>query len=56
MQIKKADYLFWSIMIIFALFYLLVGNDMHKEQYQMIEEKKKQLEQIKESNLDKQVK
>lgn len=47
---KTTDYLFWSVMIFFAIFYLMVGNDLYKEKYEMIDEKREQLQSISDEN------
>lgn len=37
---KKTDYIFWGVLGLIALFYLLKGNSMHNEKYEMFKEKK----------------
>ena len=38
---KKSDFIFWTILAIIALFYLLKGNDIHRDYYKHIEEQAK---------------
>jgi len=34
---KRTDYIFWMVLMIVAVFYLVIGNDMHDEKYKMIQ-------------------
>ncbi|WP_272953562.1 hypothetical protein [Arcobacter acticola] len=43
---KKMDYFFWITLGLIALFYVLKGNDMHKEKIDLI----KQNSEIKKEN------
>ena len=40
---KKSDIFFWGVLAVIALFYLLKGNDMHREYYDYLGEKSKQI-------------
>ena len=33
------EYIFWAVMAMFAIFYLTIGNDMHKQKYENIEKR-----------------
>ena len=48
---KKTEYIFWIALALIALFYLLKGNDIHKDHYKKMEEKREQA--IKNQNLNK---
>jgi hypothetical protein len=37
--LKKTDYLFWSVLLAIALFYIFKGNDIYKEKYQITKQK-----------------
>ena len=48
---KKSDFIFWTLLALIALFYLLKGNDIYKEHYKKMEQKREQA--IKKQNLNK---
>ena len=39
----KSEIIFWGILATIALFYILVGNDMYNEKYEMIKLKEQVL-------------
>ena len=39
---KRGDMIFWGVLAAIASFYLLKGNDMYKERFEMLEAKKMQ--------------
>jgi len=38
---RKSDFIFWTILALIALFYILKGNDIHRDYYKHIEEQAK---------------
>jgi hypothetical protein len=44
--LKKTDFIFWFVLALIALFYVLKGNDMHKEKIDLM----KQNSEIKKEN------
>lgn len=44
---KSTEILFWVFLAVVAVFYIMKGNDMHKQREEMIKEKFSQKEETK---------